>query len=214
MHPVEDRLAAVSSGRLPPTDGVVEVHPQPSGPAAGVLAFTAHHVVAADIASDWVHAHLDADDIGAAMKPPFLSELAELLRRPAGALDVVLVATAQPGTPALDLVPLDRDHARLTRAHRYRTDIRAYSVAGVPQSMLLVGRGFAGRWEAAFEVPPDERNRGLGRALAQAARGLIPGNDALWLQASPGNAASLRAVLAAGFRPVGSEVLFVADTPR
>lgn len=212
-HPVSLLLAGVAQGRYPEADGFVEVYPQPPGPTAGVLAFTAHHVVAADVSADWVRANLDHDDVESAMKPPFLGALTDVLRRPAGALDVVLVAPGQSGRPAMDLVPLDGEHTRLTRAHRYRTDIRAYAVAAVPQTMILVGRGFAGRWETAFEVPPAERGTGLGRALAEAARYLVPAEEPLWAQVSPGNAASLRAVLAAGYVPVGSEVLFAAASP-
>jgi len=208
VHPVQELLAAVTAGRMPLADGAVEVHPQPSGPSAGVLAFTGHHVVAADVNPDWVHRQLDGDDLGALMKPPFLNSLAELLRRPAGALDAVLVASGRAGRLPLDLVPLDDEHPRLTRAQRYRTDIQAYVVDAIPQAMVLVGRGLAGRWEIAFEVPPADSGRGLGRVLADAARCLVPAGEPVWAQVSPGNAASLRAVLAAGYVPVGSEVLF------
>jgi hypothetical protein len=45
--------------------------------------------------------------------------------------------------------------------------------------VLVLGRGLAGRREVAFEVDPTRRNRGLGRSL-----------------------------VAAGFQPVGAEVLF------
>jgi hypothetical protein len=45
--------------------------------------------------------------------------------------------------------------------------------------VLVLGRGLAGRREVAFEVDPTRRNRGLGRSL-----------------------------VAAGFHPVGAEVLF------
>jgi hypothetical protein len=44
-------------------------------------------------------------------------------------------------------------------------------------------------------------------ALVEARRLVGPG-DVLFAQAAPGNAASLRALLAAGFRPIGSEALF------
>jgi GNAT superfamily N-acetyltransferase len=67
--------------------------------------------------------------------------------------------------------------------------------------MLLLGAGLAGRRELAFEVEPAWRNRGLGRRLAAAARHLTPPGEPLFAQVAPGNAASLRAVLAAGFRP-------------
>ena len=41
-----------------------------------------------------------------------------------------------------------------------------------------------------------------------AARGLVPAGEPLWAQVAPGNAASMRSTLAAGFVPVGAEVLF------
>lgn len=208
-HPVVDLLTAVAAGRRPEPDGRVDVHSQPPGPSAGVLAFTAHHVVAADVNADWVHLQLDADDLGSPMKGEFLVALSRLLRRPQGALDVVLLAPGRGGRPPLDLAPLDGAHPRLTRAHRYRTEVRAYAVAELPGALVLVGRGFAGRWETAFEVPPGERGRGYGRLLAAAARHLVPPGEALWAQVSPGNAASLRVLLAAGYVVVGAEVLFV-----
>ncbi|NGN62857.1 GNAT family N-acetyltransferase, partial [Streptomyces sp. A7024] len=51
---------------------------------------------------------------------------------------------------------------------------------------------------------------GLGRRLAAAARRLVPDGAPLWAQIAPGNAASVRAFLAAGFRPVGAEALLTA----
>ncbi|WP_433337373.1 GNAT family N-acetyltransferase [Spirillospora sp. CA-294931] len=56
-------------------------------------------------------------------------------------------------------------------------------------------------------VEPGARGRGLGRSLARAARHLAPGP--LWAQIAPGNAASVRCFLAAGFEAVGAEVLLV-----
>lgn len=211
IHPVSDLLAGVAAGRLPPADAAVQVHPQPPGRSAAVLAFTAHHVVAADVHPDWVHDRMDPQDLGSPMKGAFLVALAELLRRRQGALDAVLVAPGRAGGPALDLEPMAGDHPRLARAHRYRTEIRAYAVPEAPGAMVLVGRGFAGRWETAFEVPQGEQGRGYGRALAAAARHLVPPGEPVWAQVSPGNAASLRTVLAAGYLPVGAEVLFAAE---
>ena len=80
--------------------------------------------------------------------------------------------------------------------------------------MLLLGRGVAGRWEVAVEVDPGHRGAGLGRALVTAARHLIPDGAALWAQIAPGNAFSVRAFLAAGFRPVGAEALLTAGLPE
>jgi hypothetical protein len=48
------RLLRDAAGGAPPApDGVVEVWPGPDGPVDAVLAFTAHHVVAAGIDPGW-----------------------------------------------------------------------------------------------------------------------------------------------------------------
>ena len=74
---------------------------------------------------------------------------------------------------------------------------------------MLIGRGVASRWEVAVEVDPDRRNEGIGRCAARAARHLVPGGEPVWAQISPGNVASMRAFLAAGFVPAGGEALLV-----
>jgi GNAT superfamily N-acetyltransferase len=79
----------------------------------------------------------------------------------------------------------------------------------VPGGTLLIGRGVVGRWEAAVEVDPQARGAGLGRRLALAARHLVPDGEPLWAQIAPGNAASVRALLAAGYVPMGAETLLV-----
>jgi hypothetical protein len=43
---------------------------------------------------------------------------------------------------------------------------------------------------------------------------LVPGGQPLWAQIAPGNAASVRAFLAAGFLPVGAEALLSRDLPE
>jgi hypothetical protein len=50
----------------------------------------------------------------------------------------------------------------------------------------------------------------LGRVLLRSALALLPAGTPVFAQVSPGNAVSVRALLASGFVPVGSEVLFPA----
>jgi GNAT superfamily N-acetyltransferase len=188
---------------------MVEVWPAPDGAVDAVLGFTAHHVVAAGVAPDLVAARLPDGDLGAPMSAGFLGWLGERLGSPPGSLDVVLAAGGLGGEPPLALRPgvdLER-HERVARAMRYRHDLEVWTDpegAGV----LVLGRGLAGRREVAFEVDPARRNRGLGRLLVAAARHLTPPGEPLFAQVSPGNVASLRVVEAAGFRPIGAEVLF------
>jgi hypothetical protein len=114
---------------------------------------------------------------------------------------------ASPEHALLALTELDdADHPRVRRARRYRDDVRIWAADG---GILIMGRGLGGRWEAAIEVDEVRRNAGLGRQLAAAARHLVPEDRPVWAQIAPGNAASVRAFLAAGYVPVGAEALLV-----
>lgn len=211
--PVADLLASAVRGRFPPQDGRTDVLPQPPGPSAGILAFAAHHVVAADVDPGWVGARLPDGDLSAPVGPAFVAALADRLGRTFDNLDVVLAATGVDGSPDLDLRPIDgAGHARIDRARRYRMGVRALETAD-GAGLVVVGRGLAGRWEVAFEVEPRARGRGLGRALVAAARRLAPEGEAVFAQVAPGNVSSLRAVLAGGFTPIGAEILFARPAP-
>lgn len=106
----------------------------------------------------------------------------------------------------LDWAAAGRPPARVRRARRYRDDLTIWAGGG---AIVMIGRGVAGRWEVAVEVEPGLRGRGIGRSAVSAARHLVPGGEPLWAQIAPGNAASVRAFLAAGFVPVGAEALLV-----
>jgi GNAT superfamily N-acetyltransferase len=208
-------LQDAACGSPPPADGVVEVWPAPPGPVDAVLAFTAHHVVAAGVDPDLVTARLPEGDLGAPMSPGFLGWLGERLGSLPGSLDVVLAAEGLAGDPPLALRPVADPgrHPRAARAARYRGGLQTWTAedgAGV----LVLGRGLAGRREVSFEVDPARRDRGLGRLLVAAARHLTPQGEVLFAQVAPGNAASLRVLEAAGFRPIGAEVLFHRDGAR
>lgn len=202
LHAVLDDAAA---GRFPPADGGVTVLPQPSPHDCGVFGFTAHAVIFADADEDWVRSLLPPGDLGAPLNSAFLQKLCEATGRVAGSIDVLCVAQPLDGPPPLALTPEpDLSHPRIERALRYRHDVRAWRADG---GVVLLGRGVAGRPETAIEVDDDRRERGLGRALAWAARHLATAGEPLWAQVAPANAASVRAFLAAGFTPVGAEVL-------
>ena len=145
------------------------------------------------------------DPIAAPLGARFLSALADRIGHEPGILDNVLVAPAGPAD--LDLVPAELDHPRVDRALLHRSDVRIWSTRD-GSGLLTLGRGIAGRWEVSMEVDPACRARGLGTSLARSARALVPEGAPLWAQVAPANVASLRAFLAAGYRPVGAEVLF------
>ena len=189
-----------------------------------MLSFPAYVVVAAGVDRPWLDRQLGDGDFARPTSPPFLSALEERLGVRAGSLDAMLIATPLAGDPEIALAPAGDAavpgvrapaprlrHSRVARAHRYRSDIRVWTGE---HGILVLGRGLAGRWEAAFEVDETGRGRGYGRALAIAARHLVPEGRPVWAQCPPGNAASLRALLAAGYIPVGSEVLLIPPDPH
>lgn len=206
-------LRDAAKGTFPPADGGVTVLPQPSDRDAGVWGFTAHAVVFADVDQDWVTSQLPVNDLGAPLGPPFLQALCAATDRRPGSIDMLCKAEPLSGPPDIDLTPEpDTRHPRVARALSYRDDVRAWRTAD-NAGVILLGRGVAGRTETAIEVDESRRSRGLGRALALAARHLAEPGEPLWAQVAPANAASARAFLAAGFIPVGAEILLARRTP-
>ncbi|MHC3474150.1 N-acetyltransferase family protein [Streptomyces sp. 7R007] len=208
METLRDILDAAARGVFPPADGRTTVVPQDSARDAGVLAFTAHSVVFTDEDPRWVRDTLratDCDTLAAPMNPRFLAALMDRTGRRAETIDAMLVASPLPGEPPLALKEIeDAGHARVVYARRRRDEVRAWTADG---AVLVTGRGIGGRLEVSVEVDEDVRHRGLGRLLVTAARHLVA--EPLWAQVAPGNARSMRAFQAAGYRPVGSEALLL-----
>jgi GNAT superfamily N-acetyltransferase len=208
-HRLAELFADAARGRFPPADGTVEVVGSPPGRSDAVVAFTGYNVVACSAARERVLALLEGDDpVAAPMRAGFLHRLGELIGAEPGMVDVVLVAPAAARSAPPPLARADAaENARVTRALRYRDDLAVYRSDG---GVLTLGRGLAGRLEVSIGVEPSARVRGVGRALAEAAVALAPPGEPVFAQVSPGNAASLRAFLAAGYRPIGSEVLYLS----
>jgi len=79
-------LAAAAAGDPPRADGSVTVLPRAAGGAkAGVVGFTAHNVVAADVDPDWVHSILPPGSLSAPMSARFLAALADRVGAEPGA---------------------------------------------------------------------------------------------------------------------------------
>ena len=204
---VSEILENAARGTPPPVDGLVDLVPRPAGVVAAVLGFTGHHVVAADVERAWVDERVARWDLSAPFSPRFLGGLAERVGWPAGTLDVVLIAT-RPPTP-LHLRRLSEADAAPFHAGspHPRRDAQVWQTPD-GAGTVIVARGLSDRWELRFDVAEGRQGRGIGRALAGVAPALVPPTDLLFAQVAPGNVASLRALLGAGYRPIGSEVLF------
>jgi GNAT superfamily N-acetyltransferase len=145
------------------------------------------------------------------MSARFIAELASEIGGHPGILSAVLCAAHTPDIEPLNLQEIAApDNPRVARALQLRRDVRVF-MSGDKAGLLTIGRGLGGRWEASFEVRETHRSRGLGRALALHARHLVPAGAAVFMQIAPGNAASTRAAWSAGYRAIGSEILFVKE---
>jgi GNAT superfamily N-acetyltransferase len=210
-------LANAAHGRYPPADGAVDIVSQPSNRDAGVISLTGYAMIFADADPAWVAAQLPPGDLSGPLTASFLHALSQRIGRQAHSVDVLTCAAPLAGPPLADLglteltASAGAEHPRIARALHYRDGVRAWQARG---GVLLLGRGVAGRYEVAIEVDPEFRSRGLGARLAAAARHLVPDGMTLWAQIAPANAASVRAFLAAGFRPVGAEALLSRDLPE
>jgi hypothetical protein len=202
--PLGDIVRAAAAGRFPPEDGgITVVPPDRTTGLWAVVCFSAHAVVATSRPRDEVLA-CGLDAYGGAHDPEALVALAG----PGawfGVLDAVLVATAGSVPGVVPLAPTDAydDHQRVTYARRVRVDVE---VLGDERGLVTLGRGLGGRTELGFELAGDAAP-GTGRALLAGALAAHPEGELVFASCSPGNARSLRALLAAGFRPIGSECL-------
>jgi GNAT superfamily N-acetyltransferase len=205
LHPVADLLVRAWRGPRPPVDGSwARVEPWRPG-VFGVVAVTGRALVSAP--ERVTDADLDGwglDGWGHAHDPRVMARLA-------GddgwvdVLDAVLLAEGT-GTPApwLGIRPDLGDHPRVRHALPIRGDVRVFGIAGDDDTVLTLATGIGGLSELSFSVAPHRRGTGLGTALARAARGLVPAGEPVAACVSPANVPSLRALLSAGFEPVGS----------
>lgn len=198
-HPLLEMLTAAASDHFPPVDGGVTVVPPLAGGWECSVAFTGHAVIATARPAETV-LQQGPDGFGGSLAPDFLRWLAG----PGGRVGVTDVMLVRRGTGGGTL-PLRSDadeHPRVAYARQYRTDVRVW---GDERGLVTIGAGLAGRCEMSVEA--NDHDRGLGTALIAEAIRLVPEGELLFAAVSPGNARSLRAFLALGFKPIGSEVL-------
>lgn len=205
-HPLLAHYRDAADGRFPPVDGAVTVLPRLRHGLECSVAFTGHAIIATARPAGDVLARRP-DGFGGSLAPDFLRWLAGPRGR-IGVIDATLVARGTGGTPRLpERVDLD-DHDRVRLAREIRDDVRVY---GDERGLVTLSAGLAGRRELSIEVAPPQTGNGLGQSLLADALGLVPDGEPVFAAVSPGNARSLRAFLARGFTPIGSEVVLRPD---
>jgi hypothetical protein len=211
-HPLARLITAAVAGRFPDPDGGWERVPPWRPGLEAIFSFTAHAVfaVAPDVPDRRI-ASLGADGFGGAHDPRLITALAG----PEAWIDVLdmLLAgcgTGRPGAPPpLVARPDLATHPRARFAARIRDEPRVLGYPDPRRSALAtISRGIAGLTELSFELEPGRRGQGGGARLAADALSVLPAGQLAVAAVAPGNAASVRALLSAGFVPLGSLQLF------
>ncbi len=204
-HPVADLLLRAWRGPRQPVDGSWRRVPPWREGVHGVVSVTGRALLTApdDVTDDELEA-LGVDGWGHAHDPRVMTRLAGSDGW-VDVLDGVLLAEGT-GVPDPRVVPRPdlRDHPRVRHALPIRGDVRVFGLADDDATVLTLATGLGGLTELSLEVSPARRGEGLGTLLAAAARGLVAPGDPVAACVSPGNVPSLRALLTAGFDPVGS----------
>jgi hypothetical protein len=199
MHPLLQAWLGAAAGKFPAVDASVRVVPELQGGLEASVAFTGHALIATSLAPDEVLAQrLDA--FGGSLAPDFLRWLAG----PAGTIgvvDVTLVARGRKGEPLARRFDLDQ-HPRVVLARSLRSEVKVHADE---RGLVTLSAGIAGRRELSIEA--HEPGHGLGASLLAAALASVPEGEPVFAAVSPGNARSLRTFFAAGFEPIGSEVI-------
>ncbi len=211
-HPLAGLIAAAAAGRFPDPDGGWRRVPPWRPGLEAVVSFTGHAVfaVAPDI-PDRRLAALGADGFGGAHDPRLIAALAG----PEGWIDCLDMLMAGRGTGRAGAPPplIDRPDLAAQPRAEFAARIRSHPrVLGYPDpdrsALAIVSQGIAGLTELSFELEPGRRGRGGGSRLAADALAMIPAGQLAVAAVAPGNAASVRALLSAGFVPLGSVQLF------
>ena len=200
-HPLAGALVAAAHGSFPPVDGRVEVVPPDGTGTEAIVEFTGHaFVLTHRDPSDELFDGVDA--FGGTGDPRFVLALAG--DAGIGTHDAVLVRHG--GSTVEPLPETDRydDHPRVIRARHHRHSVNAL-LDGT--GLVTIGAGLVGRTELSVELTCAARGAGAGRALILGGLATVSAGELVFAQVAPGNAASLRAFLACGFRPIGSEIL-------
>ncbi len=212
-YPLAGMLIAAVAGKHWPVDGGWHRVPPWRCGLEAVVAFTGHAVLALERdVPDRLLAEHDVDGFGRAHDPRLVAALAGA-HGWIDSLDVLLARYGRGGDDGDASVLVDRPdlagHPRVRLAAQLRDDVRVLGYQEPTRTAVaIISRGIAGLSELSFELEPDRRGTGGGISLVQAALTTVHSAQLVVAAAAPGNTASLRTLLAAGFVPVASLQLF------
>lgn len=216
--PLLQRIEDATNADFSTGERTVEVIGALDGPSDAVVFLSGRVVVAADVDEGWVHDQLASqrgphpEDRSSGLGR-FVTAMVERLERPSSYISVLATAPRRAAMVRGTLTPSgvpDRGWAA------YRSDVTSYrfdSQGAV--GTIDIGHGPGGRWDTFVRVDDDAAGSdGDSRQLLAAALSLVSRGENLYCSAPLHDIRALRTMLAGGFRPVGTEVLFLTRPQR
>jgi len=198
VHPLLPVLLAAAEGTFPPVDGGVIYMPPLADGWEAIVSFTGRAFVASRLGKE-AFTDLQPDGFGQILRPEVQLRMAA--GGTVGVVDATLVTRGRGGGTLQPRDDLDH-HPRVKYAQAQRQEVEIF---GDHDGLFTISHGLAGRIEMSIET--SGAGAGRGRELINEALTMVPDGSPLFAAVSPGNARSLRAFLACGFVPIGSEVL-------
>lgn len=218
-HPFSRILHDAALGSFPKHARTAEAVGALPGPCDAVAFLPGHTVVAADVDDAFLHEHLAYQRDRAPEDPStglglFLAALRERLGNPPMYASVLAAA---PHRAAILRGKLHRNDGEAEPGWgEYRTDVQCYRYrSGVTQGHIDIGRGPGGRIDGFVRVDSTlQGGGGPSRELLSTALTMVKPGEQLFGSAPVHDTRALRTMLAGGFTPICTEVLFLTRPQR
>lgn len=218
-HPFSRILRNAALGSFPEPSRTAEAVGALPGPCDAVAFLPGHTVVAADVDEQWLYDNLSYQKDRRPEDPStglglFLAALRERLGGPPMYASVLTVA---PHRAALLRGTLrEHDEAAEPGWASYRRDVHCHRYeGGSTQGHIDVGRGPGDRLDVFVQVDSSvQGGGGPSRELLAAALTMVPAGEQLFGSAPVHDTRALRTMLAGGFTPICTEVLFLTRPGR
>ncbi|MDO5628200.1 MAG: N-acetyltransferase [Mobilicoccus sp.] len=215
-HPLARFLRDLASGNRPPEDGGwTRVTPWVPH-VQGILSFPGRAVLA--VSYDWTEnqlSELGVDGWDGAHDPRIITTLAK--EGWIDTLDMLFLGAGRGDTPGgLELVsrPDLAKHHFVEHARRGHSETQVFGTTDPSsEDMVVLSRGVGGLREIAVRLAPENRGKGRGTAMFEAALRSVPENELVAACVAPYSVAAAVCLSRVGLRHVGSIQLFT-DRPE
>lgn len=216
QHPLSETVHSAAHGSFPPADGRAVVLGPMSGPCDMIAFFAGHVEVAADVPQEWVDENLSVTPSGNPANVTggifgFVQKLAERLGNPPTYSSLLTSASHRSGYLHGEVEEGGEPEPGWAA---YRENVSCFRYKGTGSAgRFALAHGPGGRWDVHIRVDQGGGGR-VGRELLSAAKVCVPDRSMLFGSAPLHDSRVLRTLLASGFEPICTEVLFLTRPSR